>query len=194
VGRTELKFMEVTMFRTTTTVLTTALIGACVNAPAAVAAAAVTTGTACIAEWDITISPGVGARPSFGRYGTAGEDGVITCQGPLNGHAVTGPGTWGAAGTYGTAAEQDDCLGVHGPIRFTFAIPTDAGPRHGSTEGRFDYGLRHGPNPLGAQLDTPLATGSYQFTPLQGDCLTQPLTRGHLRFQFLLTDVAPSRA
>jgi hypothetical protein len=144
--------------------------------------------TPCTAEWDIKITPGLGLTPGHGSYGTDGQSGILTCRGSVAGRHVTGPGRWGVSGTYGTAEEADDCFGVHGPIEFTFTIPTEGGPQQGKTLGSFDYGPRYGRPPTGGVMRTARASGSYSFTPLQGDCITSPLTVGHLRFDFPLTD------
>ena len=151
-------------------------------------ARAVEAGTPCTAEWDIRITPGIGLAPGHGSYGTDGQSGTVTCRGPVHGRAATGPGNWGVVGTYGTTEEADDCFGVHGPIEFTYTIPTEAGPQRGKSVGSFDYGLRYGRPPTGGVMRTARASGSYSFTPLQGDCVTSPLTAGRLRFDFLLSD------
>src|SRR5690242_16244452 len=65
-------------------------------------------GSPCVAACDITNAPGVGIVPSHGTYGTSGENGTVVCRGTVEGAAVTGSGTWGVSGTYGTEQEPDD--------------------------------------------------------------------------------------
>jgi hypothetical protein len=75
------------------------LVPAAMVATSPALARAADRGTPCVAEWDITISPGVGIGPSHGTYGTSGENGSVVCRGTVDGAAVTGPGTWGVSGT-----------------------------------------------------------------------------------------------
>lgn len=145
-------------------------------------------GTPCVAEYDLAVSPGIQLTPTQGTYATSGENGTLTCSGAVGGHAATGPGTLGVSGTYGTTAEPDDCLGSHGPITFTFTIPTTAGEVHASTTGAYVFGPRYAQAPLSGSVSTPRMSAKFTVTPKKGNCVIEPLTVIHLKFDLVLTD------
>lgn len=139
-------------------------------------------GTPCVAEWEATISPGITMSPGRGKYSSNGETGTLTCDGTVDGVAVTGPGTWGVSGTY----DATDCINGQGPIRFTWTIPTAGGVKQGVTSGEFDFGIRHGRAPLNGRMQTDRASGSWTMLPLKGDCVVEPVTVVRLTFDLLL--------
>jgi hypothetical protein len=54
----------------------------------------------CGMVWKTYLSPGFTMAKATGKYGTGvgitgAETGLITCSGTINGHRVTGPGTFG---------------------------------------------------------------------------------------------------
>jgi hypothetical protein len=66
-----------------------------------------------------------------GIYGTGvgitGEEtGTIMCVGTINGHRVTGPGTFGHKGR----TWDGDCFGNQGAGTFSYTIPTTEGRQH----------------------------------------------------------------
>ena len=58
-------------------------------------------GLVCTADWVARLDQPISRTSSFGQFTSGGETGVISCQGTLQGHAVTGPGTYGEWGAFG---------------------------------------------------------------------------------------------
>jgi hypothetical protein len=134
------------------------------------------------AEFDM--SPGLSLTASSGAFTSGGETGGITCSGSVGGWMVTGPGTFGADGNYGTA-DGDSCVSggegsavqsftvatserrvpVRNAIRFTYQPVPAAGASVALASGRF-HGERF--------------SGTFDVTLVEGDCVTSPVTRVRL--------------
>jgi hypothetical protein len=132
-------------------------------------------GTKCKHEMEFTLSPGFSMTPSTGvRHGK----GTITCDGPVDGKRPTGPGTVMDDGRYGTK-DPDSCIsGSEGDGTDTFEIPTDDGIV--KIESYFTYdGIK--PSTKGAMLSAEFEgtryTGNIELTPVDGDCVTAPVTK-----------------
>lgn len=108
-------------------------------------------------------------RPSTVAYGSGGETGSITCVGTIDGHRVTGPGSFGFEGIY-----TGDCFSNVGSGTYFFTVPTDTGLAHFAgtyTESRLGLtGPVNGSQP-GARF-----TGGHVTVPTKGNCVTTPVT------------------
>jgi hypothetical protein len=132
-------------------------------------------GTKCKHEAEFTLSPGFSMAPGAG---TRQGEGTITCDGPVNGKEPTGPGTFTDDGRYGTK-DPDGCVsGSEGDGTDTFEIPTADGMV--KIESYFTYVLK-GPSTKGALLSAEFEgtryTGNIELTPVEGDCVTAPVTK-----------------
>ena len=131
-------------------------------------------GTHCSFEFVITLSPGLSMGPSSGTHD---GDGLVTCEGLVNGKQPTGSGTLGDTGPYGTK-DPDSCSGGEGTGVDTLKIPTAGGLETVISEFTFTFGDRlptHGG--LGAgEFKGSRFSGWFEFTPTKGDCVTAPVT------------------
>lgn len=115
-------------------------------------------------------SPGVTLTPTSGTQNSGGEVGSITCTGKLQGHNITGEGTFGNEGFL----HESTCLVDHSTGMYFATLPTDAGPIR--IEGTYSL-LRTGLT-LTNELEQPGAhgTGSALVIPTRGDCVMSPVT------------------
>lgn len=134
------------------------------------------TGTRCKHEFkEFTITPGFSMTPSTGTHsGTA----TITCDGPVNGQQPMGPGTVTDEGPYGTK-DPDSCTsGSEGGGTDTIKIPTADGMVTVVSE--YTYVVDR-PSTQGAVLSARFEgtrySGNLEITPIEGDCITAPITK-----------------
>lgn len=137
--------------------------------------------THCLAEFDVVLSPGLSGIPSSGTLTTNGETGTITCDGPINGYQAVGLGRRGEVGHYGTEGPDTCASGGEAEVSFSFTIPTTGGDQQVVGTFTVDYGPLKGGIPYGGTLTGPKMYGKFEAIPLEGNCLTTPLTRVHLR-------------
>jgi hypothetical protein len=129
------------------------------------------TSAVCSILMSVGFSPGLTMTPGSGTKGTDGESGSISCQGRINGHHVTGPGTFGFEGTY-TASS---CLSGTGSGTYFGTVPTDAGPmRFSGTFSQTWVGLVF---QIEAEQPGAHFTATAVGVPTQGDCIRTPLTQ-----------------
>jgi len=138
------------------------------SAPPAASAAAF-----CSFDFVITNSPGLSMTPTAATFTTGGgEPGNITCTGDVYGKTITGPGT---TGNHGQFASDSTCARGSGTGSATFTLPTADGPVRLQNLFTFSY--------LGAagSFSGSVISGGFAFLPpLQGNCLTTPLTEAHV--------------
>lgn len=164
------------------TLVAVALLAGTLSTPGAAADAP----TRCTAELArVSIDPGVGAEPSSGTFQNE-EEGVIECDGPVNGKPTTGPGVWTAdVGYYGTEDPDSCTTGGEGDFIMAFTFPTADGPERFGTHATFTYGaLQSGV--IGGEFRGNNADGTFTVSPRQGDCATAPITLISVDFQLVL--------
>lgn len=127
-------------------------------------------GIPCTADWVVSLSPGIGSDPVSGAWHSGGETGTVDCQGRK--------GTFGGDGRYGTK-DPDSCTsggegwGVHSftlqgeSIKSTMTYDF-GGISGGIVSGRFQ----------GERL-----SGTFTFTPVEGDCVKNPATKGKVHIE-----------
>jgi hypothetical protein len=149
-------------------------------------------GAHCLADFVISLTPGFSMTPSSGTFTTDGETGTNTCNGPINGHQVTGTGSRGEAGRYGIDG-PNGCSNPNGRGDMTFAltVPTDAGPQHVTDFATVTYGAFQGGGVLGGTLHSKRMYGTFTVTPMVGDCVTTPVTKFHVRCDEWIVDAKP---
>ena len=118
-------------------------------------------------DFDITVAPGVGMVYEHGTITSHGQTGTIECRGFVKGHEITGPGTFGEEGVI-----EGDCSGGKGSSTLSFTVPTTGGPARFSIPVTFTYKPGWGWKSADAFMG-PLV---FQYYPLKGDCLTEPIT------------------
>lgn len=97
------------------------------------------------------------------------SSGTAVCFGGLQ---STGPGTYTSSGTF-----EGACTGVTGEFDYRITVPTAQGERTIADHGTFT---------------TPYFTsekgfGTFQLAPIEGDCVTAPLTKMQVYGQFFQT-------
>jgi hypothetical protein len=120
----------------------------------------------CVAQWLDSVSPGISMTPSAGTFTSNGQTGTITCVGSVNGHAVTGPGTFGEQGVV-----NGTCAAGSGSATFSMTIPTDGGLVGLTIPAVFTVAGGVGLRPTGT------FPGGFVSVPTRGDCLLTPVTQ-----------------
>lgn len=163
--------------------LSAALLAVGLTAPAGAAEE----GTPCTFEVDITLSPGLSRQPSSGSFKSKGESGTLDCKGDVGRRPVTGRGTFGADGRYGTDGDGDHCRSTEGKGEGTarFTVPVEGGTQHIEDPFRMTYRV-DGRSVVG-EITGRRFSGTFDVTKADGDCLWNPVRkirikgRGHLR-------------
>lgn len=142
--------------------------------------AEVDAGTRCTFEFEINLSPGFSMEPTSGTHQGTGP---ISCDGLVNGKEPTGAGTLTDEGRYGTT-DGDTCTSEgEGDGVDTIEIPVAGGVETVVSEFSYTTGGRHVPTNGGVAaggFQGSRFTGTFEFTPLEGDCVTAPLTRARV--------------
>ena len=135
-------------------------------------------GTHCTFSFDVIITPGLSMEGTSGTHSSGGETGVMECHGPINGSDPTGAGTIGDEGAYGTEDPDTCASGGEGTGTDTITIPTVDGTQRIISEFTFTYGeLSTKGGVVHGQFTGTRFTGTFEFTPVEGDCVTSPVTR-----------------
>ena len=140
------------------------------SAPVMPAAAQNQQGIPCSGDFVASLSPGLGSDPVSGAWHSGGETGTIDCQGRK--------GTLGGDGRYGTK-DPDSCTsGGEGWGVSSFILQGETikntmtydfgGISNGLVSGRFE----------GERL-----SGTFTFTPTEGDCIKNPATKGKIHIE-----------
>ena len=153
----------------------------------ALPAVAEDSGTPCTFEVDVTLSPGLSRTPSSGTFDSKGETGKLDCQGDLGGKPVTGRGSFGAEGRYGTDGDGDDCRSKEGRGDGTahLTVPVEGGTRH--VDDPFTMTYRIDGSSVVGDITGQHFSGTFDVTRADGDCVWRPVTairlkgQGHLR-------------
>lgn len=144
-------------------------------------------GTRCTFEFKAVAAPGFSTAPTSGSIATDGQTGIFTCDGPVNGREPTGPGTLGLRGRYGITGGDTCQWGGEGDGIDTLVVPTAGGDQHlENTITRMAYGTLHGPGPFSGTFEGDRMSGTFEFRPLDGDCISTPVTRFQVTGQGIL--------
>ena len=136
--------------------------------------------THCLAEFDLTFSPGITMSPSSGTATSHGETGTNRCDGPINGKQVMGTGTRGEDASYGVR-DAGTCSGGEADVAFSFTMPTADGAERVVSTFVAKYGPLQGGGVYGGTFTGERMYGKFTVTPIEGDCITEPLTKVRLR-------------
>jgi hypothetical protein len=137
--------------------------------------------THCTFEFEVVLSPGLSmTTPSSGTHRSS-DPGPLQCEGLVNGKQPIGSGTLGVEGRIGTK-DGATCMGGEGDGVDTLRIPTAAGFETVLSEFTFTFGGKvptHGGLAAG-EFEGNRFTGTFEFTPTEGDCVTAPVTKAHV--------------
>lgn len=144
-------------------------------------------GTPCRFEVDVTLSPGLSRSPSSGTFDSRGESGRVDCDGSVGGQPVTGRGTFGAEGRYGTDGDGDDCRSRKGTGDGTmhFTLPVEGGSHH--VDDPFTMTYRVDGRSVVGEITGRRFTGTFDVTKADGDCVWNPIRKIRLRGEGLLS-------
>lgn len=141
---------------------------------AVVPAGAAEKGVPCTADFVVSLTPAMGADPVAGSWHSGGETGTIDCQGRK--------GTFGGDGRFGTK-DPDTCTsggegwGVH-----SLTIQGK------NTKSTFDYDFGGFSNGLvSGKFQGESLSGTFTFTPVEGDCVKTPASKGKVHIDGTLT-------
>lgn len=169
-----------------TALLTTVIALAVLGWPTPTRGASAGEQTSCRFEHDITLSPGFAAQPGSGTFTTGGEIGTMDCNGPVNGQQPAGTGTEGVTGRYGVKSPNSCASAITGDgdgiVVFNMTIPTSGGDQKVTASGTFTFG-RKLPTQGGlvaGTFQTDHYSGTFELTPIEGDCVTKPVTKAHV--------------
>lgn len=136
--------------------------------------------TECNTTAVLVFRPGLSETPSSGTYNA--RDGREECNGPIQGAQPTGPITVDLDGRYG-ASDPDTCSGGgEGWGVANHHVPT----RDGTRTFRVIYTYKAGGISGGlvsGTFDGDYFSGTFNFRPVKGDCVSSPLTQAELKFK-----------
>jgi hypothetical protein len=137
----------------------------------------------CVNVHDLTISPGLSIQGSSGTFRET--SGTMECRGPINGRTPTGVGSYQDRGRYGTN-DPDTCQeGGEGEAVFSSIVPTADGDQVLTAAYTFTYGdLTSHPGAVSGEFRAEGVRGTFEATPLEGDCVITPLTRVRVKADF----------
>lgn len=136
--------------------------------------------TECTGTAEMAVSPGMSQEPSSGTH--QGRNGTEQCTGPLNGADPVDDPTVEWDGRYGTA-NPDTCAGGGEGWGVAYhTVETKDGPKvvrnvFTITFGGLENGLMSG------VFEGDYFSGTFTFRPLDGDCVTGPVTKVAVQFQ-----------
>lgn len=142
----------------------------------------------CTSIHDVDISPGLSIRPSSGTV-KAVSGSTIECDGPVNGHDPTGPGSYYEDARYGTK-DPDTCQ-EGGEVEgvFAFTIPTTGGDQKVSAVFILSYGdLSTRGGVVSGQFQGDGFRGTVDVTPLEGNCVVEPVTKIRVDAHFYFSE------
>lgn len=141
----------------------------------------------CSLDFEVSISPGLSPVPGTATFKTDGDSGSVACRSLPGGIQVTGLGRMAAVGVLGLFAGATCQAGVGGGT-LSMTIPTADGPAALTNDYTFVWA-----GPAG-QLKGSDYTGTFELTPLEGDCISGPLTRSRIHSAGILAIPEDDRA
>jgi hypothetical protein len=139
----------------------------------------------CVNVHEVVLSPGLSIQGSAGSI-TVPIVKTMECQGLMNGRMPTGVGSYGEEpGRYGTQ-DPDSCQdGGEGDGVFFASIPTADGDLELRAPYTYTFGdLVSNPGFVSGQFKGDGVRGTFKVRPLEGDCVTSPITRVHVDAEF----------
>lgn len=134
----------------------------------------------CDFRAEFTIDPGLSLAPGAGTFTSYGETGRVICGGGPAGLVSAEGGAFGAEGRYGTI-DPDGCTGGEGTGVQSFWVAGPAGPAHVVNPIRFVFRVVSDDGVMAGRFEGEQFSGTFGILPLEGDCVTGPVTRVLLR-------------
>lgn len=149
--------------------------------------AAAAEGAKCSSTFVIRLDPGFSMEPSTGTHRSEAP-GVLQCEGVVNGSPVTGAGTLTDEGPYGTEDPDTCTAGTEGTGIDRLTVPTKDGPQQIVSDYTYFAAKPSNGSPFRGRFTGTRFTGTFEFRVLQGDCVTQPITKVELTLQGVIHD------
>jgi hypothetical protein len=145
-------------------------------------------GTRCTGSFIMILEPGLSTQPSTGKHYSE-SPGKIDCDGPVNGKKANGTGTLTQEGRYGTT-DPDSCQsGGEADGTDHFSIPTAGGPEKIDSPFTATFGRLSNKNGFfGGEFKGSRFSGSFKIQPLEGDCVSRPVTKARVDFDGVFHD------
>jgi hypothetical protein len=144
-------------------------------------------GGRCVAFGELSFSPGLSTTPSSGSGTTEGYTGSTNCDGMINGFRPTGAGVRAEDVLYGLDGPDTCGSGTDGTYVVSFRVPTDGGMQQVTDRGVFRAGgLENGL--ITVKFQGERMHGTVQLVPIEGDCVTAPITRVRFRCEEYVTN------
>jgi len=141
-------------------------------------------GARCSGTLIILLDPGFSMEPSAGTHRSEAPS-ALQCTGAVNGQAITGPGTLFDEGPYGTVDPDSCTAGSEGTGIDHITVPTAEGPQ--TIESHYSYEAnKAATGPLRGEFTGSRYSGTFEIRVLEGDCVTQPVTKLELRIEGVL--------
>ena len=144
-------------------------------------------GATCTVTFVILLDPGFTMQGSTGRHHSEAP-GVLNCEGAVNGSPITGAGTLTDDGPYGTD-DPDSCMsGSEGSGLDHITLPTEAGPQVVDSQYTYTAAKLSNGSPFQGQFTGSRFTGTFEFRPLEGDCVSSPITKIEVKAKGVIRD------
>lgn len=139
----------------------------------------------CVNAHEVVLSPGLSIQGTSGSF-TVPVVKTMECHGPMNGRTPTGVGSYGEEpGRYGTRGPDTCQDGGEGDGVFFASIPTTDGDLELRAPYTFTFGdLTTNPGFVSGEFKGEGVRGAFKIRPLEGDCVTSPVTRVHVNAEF----------
>jgi hypothetical protein len=148
----------------------------------------------CTNVHEVMLSPGFSVQGSSGSFNVPTVR-TMECHGPINGRTPTGVGSYGEEpGRYGTE-DPDTCQeGGEGQGVFFASVPTADGDLRLTAPYTFTIGdLTTNPGFVSGEFSGDGVRGTFKVTPVEGDCVTSPITRVRVNAEFFFAESFFSR-
>jgi len=144
-------------------------------------------GATCSVTFVIVLDPGFSMQGSTGTHRSEAP-GVLECDGMVNGSSITGAGTIADDGPYGTD-DPDSCMtGSEGTGVDHITLPTEAGSQVIDSQFTYTAAKPSNGSPLRGQFTGSRFTGTFELRPLEGDCVSKPITKVEIKATGVIRD------
>lgn len=136
--------------------------------------------TECNTTTVLNFRPGLSETPGSGTYNA--REGTEECNGPIQGEQPTGPVSVDLDGRYGTS-DPDTCS--EGGEAWGVAkhnVPTKDGTKTFTVIYTVKFGGISG-GLVSGTFNGDYFSGTFTFRPVQGDCISAPVTKAELKFK-----------
>jgi hypothetical protein len=143
--------------------------------------------TTCRGVHDVTLTPGFSIQTGSGTF--VHHNGTVECTGPVNGYKPAGAGTTDAYGDYhGVSCASAVTRDGSANEVFTMDIPSASGVQRVVSHLLVTFTGRPGTHGglVEGQFTGDHMSGTFEATPLEGDCVSRPLSRVHITFESVL--------